>query len=325
VIAADAFGPTPMILDPAEIASFLPFEERYERRQQRWYDGPYGSWEAFDRVLERDVILNMARGYPEIPRVIRTAKIAASLQHPCFLPVYDLGIVDCTTPFYTTPPVRGEPLSDLLRNFEGDGDSTERPFPLRPIIEAVRDACRAMEYAHGRGLLHLDLYPGSLLIGEDYRILMDIHEWTGVGVRDEDREVPFGIVGRPVYMSPEQVNPAGPEVGPATDVFGIGGILHVILFGTPPNHLGRPSVEVIMAIAGRAFEPRRPGTLRPAIRSSEGRKKIDYLVGVCLKALAYEPERRFPTAAALGAALDEWLEPDRSSWWGAIRRRNGGV
>jgi hypothetical protein len=49
------------------------------------------------------------------------------------------------------------------------------------------------------------------------------------------------------------------------------------------------------------------------------------LVGICLKALAYEPGRRYPTAAALGAALDEWLEPDRSSWWGAIRRPDGGV
>jgi serine/threonine-protein kinase len=318
-----------MILDPADIAGFLPFEQRYERRQQRWDDGPHASWEAFDRVLERQIILNMARGYAEgyTERFIRTAKIAASLQHPSFLPVYDLGIVDGTTPFYTTPPVRGEPLSDLLRTFEGEAASIDRPFPLRPIIGGVRDACRALEYAHGRGLLHLDLYPGSLLIDEDFRIVMEADDWWASDVPARDEADPVGILGRPVYMSPEQVNPAVLGVGPATDVFGLGGILHVILFRAPPNRLpGRTrGVEVLSAIAAREFEPRRPGTLRPAIRSSEGRRKIDRLVGICLKALAYEPERRYPTAAALGAALDEWLEPDRSSWWGAIRRRDGGM
>jgi serine/threonine-protein kinase len=310
--------------DPAEIAGLLPFDERYERRQQRWYDGPYGSWEAFDRVLEREVILNMPRGCTD--GFIRTAKIVASLQHPCFLLVYDLGLLGGTTPYYTTAPVRGEPLSDLLRTFEGEAASIERPFPLRSIVGAVRDACRALEYAHRRGLLHLDFYPGSLLIDEDFWIVMEANDWRASDVPVRDEATSFAIVGRPVYMSPEQVNQAGPGVGPATDVFGVGGILHVILFGAPPNHLpGRTSVEVIMAIADRAFEPRRPGTLRPAIRSSEGRRKIDRLVGICLKALTYEPERRYPTAAALRAALDEWLEPDRSSWWGAIRRPDGGV
>src|SRR4051812_22266235 len=82
-----------MILDPAVIAALLPFEGRYERRRQRWYDGPHGSWEAFDRVLEREIVLNMAWAYSDVPRFIRSAKVAASFRHPGFLPVYDLGIL----------------------------------------------------------------------------------------------------------------------------------------------------------------------------------------------------------------------------------------
>lgn len=300
-----------MNLDPAEIAGLLPFEERYELRRKRWLDGPHESWEAFDRVLEREVVLNRPWLYTDVPRFIKTAKIAASLQHPCFVPVYDLGIVDRKTPYYTTAPVRGKPLSDLLRNYESEAASIERPFPLGSIVRAVRGACRAVEYAHGRGLLHLDLYPGSLLIDDDSRIVLEAADWSSSDVPSRDEAARLAIMGRPVYLSPEQVNPAGPGVGPATDVFGVGGVLHVILFGTPPNHLGRPSVEVITAIADRAFEPRRPGTLRPGIRSSESRRKIDRLVGICLKALDYEPERRYPTAAALGAALGEWLDTDR--------------
>jgi serine/threonine-protein kinase len=316
-----------MDLDPAEIARTLPFEERYELRQKRWYDGPHESWEAFDRVLEREVVVNRPWLYTKIPRFIRAAKIAASFQHPGFPPVYDLGILGDLTPFYTTAPVRGESLSVLLRKSEGEGAPTAKPFPLRPIVEAVRDACRALEYAHGRGFLHLDLHPECLLIGKDRHVILGADEWREMGDGLGDGVGIRCVAVRPGFMSPEQLDETGRGLGPATDVLGVGGILHVILFGTPPNHLpGRANAAgLIRAVAERAFEPRRPGMLRPGIRASEGRRRIDRLVGICLKALAYEPERRYPTAAPLGAALDEWLEPDRSSWWEAIRRRDGGV
>jgi serine/threonine protein kinase len=180
----------------------------------------------------------------------------------------------------------------------------------------VRDACRALEYAHRRGFLHLDLHPDSLLIGDDYQIILDVNDWRGIGVRDGAGAAPFAIMGRPAYMSPEQVNGAGPGVGPATDVFGLGGILHVLLFGTPPNHRpGKTSVaEVIMAIAERAFDPRRPGKLRPQIVSRRDRRLAHELAGICLKSLASEPEDRYPSAAALGAALDGCVEESRSAW-----------
>src|SRR3954471_19779566 len=107
--------------DPSQIARLLPFEDRYERRRQRWLDGPHGSWEAFDRVLEREVVLNVAWGYSDVPAFIRSARVAASFRHPSFLPVYDLGIVGGTTPFYTTPPVQAESLGSLLRRLDRDG------------------------------------------------------------------------------------------------------------------------------------------------------------------------------------------------------------
>lgn len=309
-----------MSLDPAEIARLLPFEERYERRRQRWLDGPYGSWEAFDRLLEREVVLNVAWAYSNVPRIVRPARLAASFRHPSFLPVYDMGMVGDTTPFFTTPLVREGPLGQLLGKMERDKTGSGGSFPLLPLVGAVRDACRALEYARRRGLLHLDLDPDSLLIGEDYHIVLDVHDWKEVGARDGEGEAHgFCLVGRPAYMSPEQVNESGPGVGPASDVFGMGGILHVLLFGTPPNHLpGKTSViEVIPAIAERAFEPRRPRPLRPGIWSSPARRRIDGLVGICPKGLAYEPVGRYPTAAALGDALDAWISRCRAPWWAA--------
>ena len=308
--------------DPSQIARLLPFGDRYERRRQRWLDGPHGSWEAFDRVLERDVVLNVAWDYSDVPAFIRSARVAASFRHPSFLPVYDLGILGGTTPFYTTPPVREVPLDRLLREYEGGEPGSAGPFPLLALAGAVRDASRALEYAHRRGLLHLDLHPDCLLIGDDYHVFLDVVGWTEVRGGDDAEAGEFAIVGRPSYMSPEQVNGPGRAVGPATDVFGLGGILHAILFGTPPIQLPERGslVEVIRAIAERSFEPRRPGTLRAGIRSSGVGSRIDGLVGICLKALAYEPAGRYPTARDLGDALDGWLARCRAPWWAAWRR-----
>jgi hypothetical protein len=78
---------------------------------------------------------------------------------------------------------------------------------------------------------------------------------------------------------------------------------------------------VIGAIIDRAFDPRRPGTLRPRIGSRRDRRMAHELTAICLKSLAPEPEDRYPSAAALGEALEEWQERSRSAWPPWLRRR----
>jgi serine/threonine protein kinase len=310
-----------MNLNPAELAGVRTFEERYEVRHRRWYDGHYGSWEAFDCLLEREVVVNIA--YTDFPGFIRSAKTASSFQHPGFLPVYDLGILDGGVPFYTMPPVRGEPISQLICKFDDDAPPTGDSFPLRPLVRAVRDACRALEYAHRQGLLHLDLHPNSLLIGENDHVVLDVNDWKQAGAKDSGEAEPLAFLCRPSSMSPEQVPGVGPGVGPATYVFGLGGILHVILFGTPPNHLvGKMNAgDVLRAIAVRAFEPRCTGPMRRAIGSGRDRRTALKLVAICRKSLDYEPERRYQKAEELGEALDKWLEHDRPALWRMFQQR----
>jgi len=306
-----------MNIDLHQIAERLPFDKRYELKRLRWLDGPHQSLEAFDRVLEREVVVNVPWAYTSIPRFIKTAKVAASLSHPNLLPVLDLGIANEGRPYFTTPPVPASPLDTVVRQLElerGPRGTAVREFPLVPIVGAVSEVCRVIEYAHQRGFLHLDLYPGTILIGEDYHAVLDTTGCDNLWIQDEWEPDRIGIFGRPSFMSPEQVKGARP--GPATDVFGLGGTLHFVLFGTPPNHLPGASkaVDVLKAVHERAFEPRRPGRLRPEIRSRRDRKMACRLAAVCLKALAYEPDQRYRTAAALGEAVDELLERRRSSF-----------
>jgi serine/threonine-protein kinase len=312
-----------MAFDFSDLATLLRPERRYQRQSRLWVDGPYEGWEAFDHVLGRKVILCIAYQSTGPTRLIRRAEILAALRHPNIPPVYDLGILEDGRPFFTAPMIEARPLDTLLRQRDRPGDRPLEPLPLRPLVRAVRDVCRAVEHAHRRGFVHLDLCPDNVLISPDFQEVLVVEGWEPMEGRDQRESGPSDIIGHPTFMSPEQVIEGRSGVGPVTDVFGVGGILHVILFGTPPNHLpGRTSsIEVITAIAQRAFEPRRSGTLRPGIRSSEARRGIDRLVGICLKALAYHSKERYPTAADLGDALDGWLEPDRSSWWEMIRWR----
>jgi serine/threonine protein kinase len=183
-----------MNCDPVEIKRSLPFEERYELRRQRWLDGPHGSWEAFDRVLEREVVLNVAWAYSNVPEFIRSAKVAASFRHPSFLPVYDMGVIEGRTPFYTTPLIEGEPLGHLLRRLDEDGPPSGSGSTVLRLVGAVRDACRALEHAHRRGLLHLGLRPNSLLVGDDNRIVLDVCDWKPLGHNEGDEAGPPHVI-----------------------------------------------------------------------------------------------------------------------------------
>jgi serine/threonine protein kinase len=310
-----------MGLDPSELAAILPPERRYERRARLWLDGPHEGWRAYDRVLGREVVLNIAHHWTGPVPLLRRARIAATLQHPCIPSVHDLGLIDDGRPFFTTPLIEATPLDVLL---DGRGREDDRPSgspPIRPLVRAMRDACRAVEHAHRRGLLHLDLYPGNLRIGPESQEVLLEGGWEPMGPRDEGEADLGRITGRPAYMSREQVVEGGAGVGPWTDVFGLGGLLHFLLCGVPPNHLpGKPGhVEVMRAVVDGRFELRRPAVIRPEIGLA--RREARALGRICLKALAAQPDERHPTAASLADELDDWLEGRSSSWWAGFRRR----
>lgn len=307
--------------DLCVLKEILPPGRRYGRRARLWLDGPHEGWEAFDRGLGREVALHFAYHGTGPAPLIRRARIAATLRHPSILPVYDLGLMDDGRPYFTTPLIEATPLDSHL-DLRGRGEGCPAgSLPVRPPVQAVRDACRAGEHAHRRGLLHLDLDPGKLRIGPDIREVVLEGGWDELGRRGGRGSDPGTIMGRPAYMSREQAVEGGVGVGPWTDVFGLGGLLHLVLYGVPPNHLpGKPGqLEVIQAVVDRRFEPRRPHALRPGLGLD--RREAQALGRICMKALGAEPDDRQPTAAALGDDLDGWLEGRRSGWWGVLLRR----
>lgn len=175
---------------------------------------------ARDRRLDRDVALKEA--LPETGRdgsqqLAREARITAKLEHPGIVAVHDAGTDDDGNPWYTMPVMRGRTLRDVL----DDGVPEARVPTLRRVLRA----CEAIAYAHSRGVVHRDLKPTNILLGEfgETRVA----DW-GLALRDEEPDPSDGQpVGTPGWMSPEQE--AGERATSRSDVWSLGAILAAVL------------------------------------------------------------------------------------------------
>jgi serine/threonine-protein kinase len=301
-------------------------------------------YEAHDAELGRTVALKEIRpdraDYPQFrSRFVLEAEISGGLQHPGIVPVYSLGHYDDGKPFYAMRFVEGRSLRKAVAEYHA---SYPRPDPttkaFRDLLSRFLDVCNAVAFAHSRGVLHRDLKPHNVMIGDYGEAL--IIDWglakvTGRrdpsdGERPEATLVPpsgSGVepteagraIGTPAYMSPEQARGDLAALGPATYVYGLGAILYHLLTGRAP--VGGANQEEILAraIGGEIPSSR---TLNPNIPLT--------LEAVSRKALATRPEVRYPTARALADDLARWMadEPVTArrdpvlTWLGRWTRRH---
>ena len=210
----------------------------------------------------------------------REAKIAATLTHPNFCPVYDVGEHDGQL-FITMPFIAGETLASRL--------ARGGPVPCREAVAWVIKIARALAEAHRAGIVPRDLKPSNIMIdarGEP--IVMDF----GLARReapDVDLATPFGmIVGTPAYLAPEQI--AGPST-PAGDVYSLGVLFYQMLSGKPP-YSGKFEDVLRSAIQGN---PPPPSEIVPGIDP--------HTEAICLKAMDADPLDRFDSMDAFANAL----------------------
>lgn len=321
-----------MDLNPERVAALTRFEDRYERRRKLWHDGGYEGWSAFDRLLARDVHLGLEYGWVRDPdtesEFFRAIRIAGRLRHPNILPIHDLGITPEGRCYFTSPIIDGgRDLSAPLR----DGMDEDRRLGIGDLVRILLCVCRALDHAHRRGVLHLNVVPSSVEIGpephdvylKDWGLAKDV---PGNEAPDVHNLGPHAIVGVLSYMAPEQINPARGGISVATDVHGVGAILYNILYGVSPN---RPSVtDPAMEAIRIALAPKRPRPLRPGLLASETsdqngtRRSLQALEQICLHALELNPQRRQPGMPEIIRELADWLESHNSRakapprrWW----------
>ncbi|MFO0580059.1 MAG: WD40 repeat domain-containing serine/threonine-protein kinase [Polyangia bacterium] len=315
---AAASQATPSQATPSQAAASLPGEPRshpfglsgevrYEPLAELGCGGMGRVVVATDRRLRRQIALkHIASAVCEQPgieqRFAREALITAGLDHPAIVPIFDAGRRGDGSLFYTMRLIRGRTLSAAIADADG---LTGRLALLRHFLVA----CEAVAYAHSRGVVHRDLKPDNILVGEFGET--QVVDWGLARRHDEDEAEPEraelgcalrtavgAVIGTPLYMSPEQA--AGLPAEPSSDVFSLGVVLYEILAGRPPLHGRDPSVVL------RAHQR---GEL-PPLRERQPDAPRE-LVAIVDKALSKGPEQRYPDARALATDVARFLDGRR--------------
>lgn len=255
---------------------------------------------ATQAVLEREVAVKTLRaaatrsGSPE--RFLQEARATGMVEHPNVVPVYDLVVTEDGALALVMKRIAGVPWGRTLREPERL-PKEEAGDPLAWHLRVLMALCDAVHYAHEIGVVHRDIKPDNVMIGDLGEIYL--LDWgLAVSMREEDagfialaRES-TGLVGTPVYMAPEMARADSAAIGPATDVYLLGATLHEIVTGAPP-HEG----EDLYATVRQAFES----------RPHEYDRSVPWeLADICRRAMAREPRDRFGSVAELRDALERF-------------------
>src|SRR5262249_50583913 len=230
------------------------------------------------------------------------AEAAASLDHPCIVPIHEIGESDGSC-YFSMQLVEGRRLDEVTKR---------EPIPNRRAAELIVKLARTISYAHKRGILHRDIKPGNILIDAD-----GVPHLTDFGLaRLVERESTITgtmaeALGTPSYMAPEQAAGDAAQLTQATDVYGLGAVFYHLLTGHPP-FAGGTIYEVVRLVL--ETQPRQPRLWN---------SKVDRdLSTICLKCLEKDPERRYSSALALAEDLERWLqhEPIQAQRAGVLTR-----
>jgi serine/threonine-protein kinase len=234
-------------------------------------------------------------------RFLTEIRTTADLRHPHVLPLFDSGEDACFL-WYAMPYVEGESLRDRL--------DREKQLPVQEALSIAAEIAGALDYAHGRGVIHRDVKPDNILLEAGHAVLADFGVARALSTAGSDRITQTGTsIGTPAYMSPEQGS-GDDGVDGRSDLYSLGCVLYEMLTGRPP-FTGATAQSIWRQHL--VTEPTPATDLRPGIPA----EVADSLE----RALAKSPADRFPRGSAFvealssgGAAATAPTPPRARSW-----------
>jgi serine/threonine-protein kinase len=275
-----------------------------------------------DRRIGREVAMKIVRPGKGSrgdlgARFLREACVQGQLEHPSIVPVYDLGRDPDGTLYFTMKRVRGmtfERIVDALRMQEEDA---VRQFSRRKLLTAFASVCHAVDFAHARGVVHRDLKPGNVMLGDFGEVY--VLDWGLAKVLGADdprspsnapvfadgsdtgtRTVQGVTMGTPGYMAPEQAR--GEAVDVRADVYALGTILFELLALEPLHRHVTPQMALDSTLAGADA---RPSKRAPAL---DVPPELD---AVCVRATGIDVELRTQSVREIVDAVERYLDGDR--------------
>src|SRR5579862_2136443 len=242
---------------------------------------------AHETALDREVALKVLALDPVLSpeaygRFEREARLAARLDHPHIVPIFAVGQRN-TVAFYTMRLVRGGTLEDMLAGHTMIG--------VEHVLEILRDVGKALDYAHGQGVIHRDIKPANVLIGDSgHAMVSDFGIAKALGQGDGNIGSGAGIIGSPGYMSPEQWR--GEDIDAKADQYALGVMAFEMLTGHRPFETVK--VQDLVKLHLSAEVPR-ASSLRTGLEP--------HIDAAIQRAMSKNAAHRFPSVTAFVDAL----------------------
>src|SRR5713101_7552682 len=252
-------SPSPMLMDFGD----------YELLEQIGRGGQGVVFRARQKSLNRTVALKVISlgqwaSEAHVKRFRREAEAAARLEHPCIVPIYEVGERDGSC-YFSMKFVEGGQLDEVIKR---------EPMPPRRAAELITKVARTVHYAHEHSILHRDIKPGNILLDKNGEPHLTDFGLARLVESESTVTRTMEVLGTPSYMAPEQAEGDNAAVSSNTDVYALGAVLYQLLTGQPP-FAGGTTYETIRLLCETG--PRNPRILNP---------KIDRdLSTICLKCL----------------------------------------
>jgi len=312
-------GKKPVVIDPVDPVTHMP--ERLHLKHRIGQGGMSHVHEAHDRNLLRTkaiklILPELAQDPTTRQRMIEEAQITAQLDHPHIPPVHELGITPEGRLYFTMKRLTGRTLAQVLAEVPTGIERDEQE--VYRLLQHFLKLCDAVSFAHSRGVIHRDLKPDNVMVGDFGEVyLMDWGIARVMGSEppkkeDDGEEVPRRrkqrtatqdgkYVGTPSYMPPEQAHGRHGNTDQRSDIFALGGILYEILTGRPPYQANTTLEMLFLAADGEVAPPE---------------EVVDWelpprLCKVCARALSKEPEARYASVAEMAGEIESFLQ---SGW-----------
>jgi len=273
---------------------------------------------SFDRFLGRTIAMKLPLYWPTVPeevdKFIEEAQATGQLEHPNIVPIYDIGSLPGGQLYYTMKRVRNQSLRDVIDSLlTGDPEVTSEYGNTR-LLSIFLQVCQAIHYAHARGVIHRDLKPDNIMLGDYGEV--HVMDWGLARILDRTDDRPQAVVtdrsllggdrleagqtlGTPAYMPPEQAQGRLDEVDERSDIYSLGVILYEIITLRQPST--RSTVmETLMAVITEPIIP-------PSQASPERNVNAD-MDRIIMRALEKDPAKRWRTAKEFHDTVEKFLD-----------------
>ena len=275
--------------------------------------------EATDEHLGRNVAIKILQDNngidrDRIARFIAEAQIIAQLEHPTIVPVHEIGRMPGGLPYFTMKQVKGQLLSEVINDMRVNNEKKDMRRYTTRLLRRFSSLCNGIAYAHSKGVVHRDLKPDNIMIGEYGEI--QIMDWGLAKVMSENEvrstsdictvrsskamsTLDGSIAGTPSYMSPEQARGELDKITPASDIFSLGLLLAEII--TLVRVFRCQESSVTLRQVGRAG----PIDIAELNRKVNVPKEIQAIIRKCTMP---DPKDRYQSAEDLSDDIKAYME-----------------